>query len=269
MDFDNSFLLSFALDMTKIRYNESLVAERWNGVDSCLILGDAWKALHSLPDCSVQTVVTSPPYWSLRDYNIEGQIGLEPSVYTYIENLTRIFNEVMRVLKDDGTLWLNIGDSYTSGGRTWRAPDSKNKDRAMSVRPDTPEGLKPKELIGIPWRLAFALQSQGWYLRSDIIWEKPNCQPESVKDRPTKCHEHVFLFSKKEQYKYNIDAMKGPNGRRIRDVWAVNTKASRDTAGHIAVFPVDLVVPCILFGSDEGDVVFDPFIVYSCCCNQM
>lgn len=130
----------------------------------------------------------------------------------------------------------------------------------MSVRPDTPEGLKPKELIGVPWRLAFALQSRGWYLRSDIIWEKPNCQPESVKDRPTKCHEYLFLFSKNEKYKYYVDAQKGPNGRRVRDVWSINTKANKETSGHFAVYPIELIEPCILFGTNENDLILDPFM---------
>lgn len=227
---------------------------------SALVLGDVLRVLRMMPDGCAQTVVTSPPYWGLRDYHVDGQIGLESSVYEYIIALGLVFDEVRRVLKDDGTLWLNIGDSYTSGGRKWRAPDKKNKARGMSVRPDTPDGLKPKELIGVPWRLAMELQSRGWYLRSDIIWEKPNCQPESVRDRPTQCHEHVFLMSRSERYKYNIDAMKGPNGRRVRDVWSINTKTYKAASGHFAIFPIDLVVPCIRFGSDEGDLVLDPFM---------
>lgn len=227
---------------------------------SSLFLGDAKKYLDMMPNESVQSIITSPPYWALRDYNIRGQIGLEESVYKYIDTLADLFDQAKRVLKSDGTLWLNIGDSYTSGGRKWRAPDGKNKARAMSVRPDTPEGLKPKELIGVPWRLAFALQSRGWYLRSDIIWEKPNCQPESVKDRPTKCHEYLFLFSKNEKYKYYIDAKKGPNGRRVRDVWSINTKANKETSGHFAVYPIELIEPCILFGTNENDLILDPFM---------
>ena len=121
---------------------------------------------------------------------------MEDSLEIYLESLVAAFAQVWRVLKDDGTLWLNIGDVYTSGGRTWRAPDKKNPGRAMDVRPPTPAGLKPKDLIGVPWGLAFKLQESGWYLRSDVIWNRPNCQPESVKDRPTKSHEYVFLFSK-------------------------------------------------------------------------
>lgn len=227
---------------------------------SSLFLGDARKILARMPDESVQCVITSPPYWALRDYNIAGQIGLEESVYSYIDTLAELFDQVKRILKSDGTFWLNIGDSYTSGGRKWRAPDVKNKARAMTVRPDTPDGLKAKELIGVPWRLAFALQSRGWYLRSDVIWEKPNCQPESVKDRPTRCHEYLFLFSKNEKYKYDIDAKKGPNGRRVRDVWSVNTKANKETSGHFATYPLELIEPCILFGTSENDLILDPFM---------
>ena len=160
--------------------------------NSLLICGDAERAIAVVPAGAFQTCITSPPYWSLRDYKIAGQIGLEQSVAEYIDHLVRVFAGVMRTLREDGTLWVNIGDSYTSGGRTWRASDKKNPVRAMQVRPPTPDGLKPKDLIGIPWLLAFALQKQGWYLRADIIWNKPNCQPESVKDRPTRSHEYVF-----------------------------------------------------------------------------
>lgn len=227
---------------------------------SGVLLGDSFDILRLIPDSSVQTVITSPPYWGLRDYHISGQIGLEKSVYEYIDKLADLFDEVKRVLRDDGTLWLNIGDSYTSGGRKWRAPDGKNKARAMSVRPETPEGLKSKELIGVPWRLAFALQSRGWYLRSDIIWEKPNCQPESVKDRPTKCHEYLFLLTKSEHYKYHVNAVTGPNGRRVRDVWSINTRAYKAASGHFATYPIELVEPCIKFATDEDDLVLDPFL---------
>ncbi len=202
--------------------------------ESVLVLGDATKVLAAMPAASVQSVVTSPPYWSLRDYGIDGQVGLEDSVYDFVGRLVSMFEEVRRVLRDDGTLWLNIGDSYTSGGRTWRAPDRKNQARAMGVRPPTPDGLKPKDLIGVPWRLAFALQATGWFLRTDIVWNKPNCQPESVGDRPTRSHEFVFLFSKSERYKYNVDAVKGPNGRRLRSVWDIKTQAYPEAAGHFA-----------------------------------
>lgn len=226
--------------------------------ESALIRGDTEAVLASLPDCIFQSCITSPPYWSLRDYNIPGQIGLEDSVHAYVEHLAKIFAQVRRVLKDDGTLWLNIGDSYTSGGRTWRATDKKNPVRAMNVRPPTPEGLKSKDLIGVPWLLAFALQKEGWYLRADIIWNKPNCQPESVKDRPTRSHEYVFLFSKSERYRYDPTAVRGPNGRNLRTVWDVHTRPYPEA--HFATFPPKLVEPCIKLGSRESDLILDPFI---------
>jgi site-specific DNA-methyltransferase (cytosine-N4-specific) len=226
--------------------------------DSAVVIGDSAKVLARLPDGLAQACITSPPYWSLRNYHIAGQIGLEASVKEYIANLVGVFAEVRRALRDDGTLWLNIGDSFTSGGRTWRAPDKKNPVRAMEVRPPTPDGLKPKDLIGVPWRLAFALQEAGWYLRADIIWNKPNCQPESVKDRPTRSHEYVFLLSKSKDYTYNVDAIRGPNGRNLRTVWDINTQAYKDA--HFATFPPALVEPCLALSSSRGDLVLDPFM---------
>ena len=226
--------------------------------NSALICGDSESVLSKLPGNVFQTCVTSPPYWSLRDYSIPGQIGLEESVYAYIDHLAKVFSQVRRVLRDDGTLWLNIGDSYTSGGRTWRATDKKNPVRAMSVRPPTPEGLKPKDLIGVPWLIAFALQKEGWYLRADIIWNKPNCQPESVKDRPTRSHEYLFLFSKSEHYRYDHEAVRGPNGRNIRTVWDVYTRPYAEA--HFATFPPALVEPCLKLASSPSDLILDPFI---------
>jgi DNA modification methylase len=229
-----------------------------NNGNSALICGDTESMLAQLPGGIFQTCVTSPPYWSLRDYHIPGQIGLESTVYAYIEHLAKVFAQVRRVLKDDGTLWLNVGDSYTSGGRTWRATDKKNPIRAMSMRPPTPDGLKPKDLIGVPWLLAFALQKEGWFLRADIIWNKPNCQPESVKDRPTRSHEYVFLFSKSERYRYDHKAVRGPNDRNIRTVWDIHTRPYQEA--HFATFPPALVEPCIKIGSEPGDLILDPFI---------
>ncbi len=225
---------------------------------SCIVVGDSRKALAALPAQTFQCCVTSPPYWSLRDYGIDGQIGLEASLAAYIRDLVGVFEQVRRVLRDDGVLWLNIGDSYTSGGRTWRAPDRKNPGRAMNTRPPTPEGLKPKDLIGVPWRLAFAMQQSGWYLRSDTIWHKPNCQPESVKDRPTRSHEYLFLFSKSERYVYNSDTVRGPNERNLRTVWDIHTQGCKEA--HFATFPTALVEPCIGLGSNIGDLVLDPFL---------
>lgn len=225
---------------------------------SALVAGDSSTVLGRIPSGVFQSCITSPPYWSLRDYRIPGQIGLEPSLSDYLASLVKLFGEVYRVLRDDGTLWLNIGDSYTSGGRTWRAPDKKNQVRAMSTRPPTPDGLKAKDLIGVPWRLAFALQEAGWYLRTDIIWNKPNCQPESVKDRPTRSHEYIFLFSKSEQYAYHPDAVRGPNGRNVRSVWDINTQPYKDA--HFATFPPTLVEPCVALGTEAGDLILDPFL---------
>ncbi|MEO5534360.1 MAG: site-specific DNA-methyltransferase [Pseudolysinimonas sp.] len=228
--------------------------------ESVLVQGDAQAVLRAMPSKVVQTVVTSPPYWSLRDYGIGGQVGLEASVFDFIDRVAELFDDVQRVLRDDGTLWLNIGDSYTSGGRTWRAPDKKNVARAMSTRPGTPEGLKSKDLIGVPWRLAFALQERGWYLRSEIIWNKPNAQPESVRDRPTRSHETVFLLTKSEHYRYDVDAVRGPNDRRLRTVWDVPTQRVGEASGHFATFPSTLVEPCVALGSEPGDLVMDPFL---------
>jgi len=212
--------------------------------------------LQKLPSESVQCIVTSPPYWGLRDYGIEGQIGLEENLQQYINKLVAVFAEARRVLKRDGVLWLNIGDGYTSGNRGYRAPDKKNTARAMSVRPDTPEGLKAKDLLGIPWRLALALQADGWYLRDDIIWNKPNAMPESVKDRPTRSHEYIFMLTKKEKYYYDNQAVK-ENGRNRRTVWNVNTMPFPEA--HFATFPPALIRPCILSSSHIDDFVLDPF----------
>jgi site-specific DNA-methyltransferase (adenine-specific) len=228
---------------------------------SLLIEGDVRQVLPRLPSNSVQCVVTSPPYWGLRDYGIAGQIGLEETLGGFINTLTSVFAEVRRVLKDDGILWLNIGDGYTSGNRGWRAPDKKNPNRAMSVRPDNPPGLKDKELLGVPWRLAFALQESGWYLRSDIIWHKPNAMPESVKDRPTRAHEYLFMFTKRETYSYWPNAVleqtSSGGTRNRRSVWSINTAPSHGE--HIAGFPGDLVSPCILASTLPGQFVLDPF----------
>lgn len=229
-----------------------------------IIVGDVRKVLQGFPDGLFQCAVTSPPYWGLRDYGIDGQFGAEMDVRDYIKDLVELFREIRRVLADDGTFWLNIGDSYTSGGRTWRDEDAKNKGRGMSYRAPTPEGLKPKDLIGVPWRLAIALQEDGWYLRTDIIWNKPNCQPESVKDRPTRSHEYVFLFSKSEKYLYDWQAVMEPaldkaqKSKNRRSVWNINTEPYK--GAHFAVFPRQLARLCIQAGSRPGDRVLDPFL---------
>jgi len=226
--------------------------------ESTVYQGDAGSVLNQLPDDFFRCVVTSPPYWGLRDYGVDGQIGAENDPEEYVHKLTRIFDQVRRVLREDGTLWLNIGDSYTSGNRGYRAPDKKNPVRAMSYRPRTPKGLKPKDLVGIPWRLAFELQQSGWYLRADIIWEKPNAMPESVKDRPTRSHEYVFLFSKSLHYYYDSASVSEGNGRNKRSVWSIPTEPFPEA--HFATFPPALVEPCILAGTRPGDWVLDPFL---------
>ena len=231
--------------------------EHINLSSSMIIEGDSYVALQKLADNSVQCVVTSPPYWGLRDYGIDGQIGLEGQLQQYINNLLAVFREVKRILSSDGVLWLNIGDGYTSGNRGYRAPDKKNPARAMNVRPDTPTGLKPKDLLGVPWRLAFALQEDGWYLRSDIIWNKPNAMPESVKDRPTRAHEYVFMLTKNEKYFYDYQAMK-ENNRNRRTVWNINTFPFPDA--HFATFPPELILPCIMSSSRPNDFILDPFL---------
>jgi site-specific DNA-methyltransferase (cytosine-N4-specific) len=234
--------------------------KKWS--ESLVIHGDTRSIVNDLPDNFYSSCVTSPPYWGKRDYGYDEQIGAEESLNEYIQHLVSIFRIIKKKLKDNGTFWLNIGDSYTSGNRTWRAEDKKNPAREMSYRPRTPQGLKPKDLIGIPWRLAFALQADGWYLRSDIIWYKPNCQPESVKDRPTQSHEYIFLFSKSEDYYYDYENIKEPAAekgktRNKRSVWQVNTEPFPDA--HFATFPEELIKPIIQASSKEKEFILDPF----------
>lgn len=235
-----------------------------NTANRCeLLVGDARQLLMQMREGHFDCIVTSPPYWGLRDYGVPGQIGAETTVDEYIADLVRLFREARRTLANDGTLWLNIGDSYTSGGRTWRDADAKNKGRAMEYRAPTPDGLKPKDLIGVPWKLAFALQADGWYLRTDIVWNKPNCQPESVKDRPTRAHEYVFLFSKSEKYYYDWQAITEPTSdpkqksKNRRTVWNINTEPY--PGSHFAVYPRALVRLCVEAGSRENGRVLDPF----------
>ncbi len=231
--------------------------------ESLLICGDARRALGLLPSESVQTVVTSPPYWSLRDYQVERQIGRDDTLRAYVHSIVASFSELRRVLRTDGTVWLNVGDSYTSGNRRYRAPDRKNRARAMLVRPRTPEGLKPKDLVGVPWRIALALQDAGWWIRSEVIWYKPNAHPESVRDRPTKAHETVFLLSKEQNYYYNTGAIIGPNGRRLRTVWEIPTEPLKRANGpqddHPAMMPLTLARQCVAITSTPDSVVLDPY----------
>lgn len=178
-----------------------------------LLVGDVREQLRALPDTSAQCVVTSPPYWGLRDYGHEGQIGLERTPDAYVEQMVAVFREVRRVLKDDGTLWLNLGDTYAMdtkwGGKSGRRHTAE-REGAAAYRLPRSSGLKSKDLVGIPWRAAFALQADGWYLRNDIVWSKPNPMPESVTDRCTKSHEYIFLMAKSERYFYDADAVAEP-----------------------------------------------------------
>ena len=203
--------------------------------------GDVLTCLKSLPECSVQCVVTSPPYWGLRDYGVEGQIGLEPTPEEHVERMVEVFREVRRVLRDDGVLWLNYGDCYagsTTGADRPPEPGHTHEDSGRVKtgqenkhrRPDA--GLKPKDLVGMPWRIAFALQADGWYLRSDIIWSKPNPMPESVTDRPTKSHEYVFLLTKSSRYFYDHEAIKEPYAEStFKRAKSVNNAATRKDNG--------------------------------------
>jgi DNA modification methylase len=242
-------------------------------------------------------VVTSPPYWGLRDYGVAGQLGLEPTIGFYVEHMVEVFREVRRVLRDDGTLWLNLGDSYASSWSCSRRNQIGNgslADGKREARPPRLSGLKGKDLCGIPWRVAFALQDDGWFLRQDIIWSKLNPMPESVTDRCTKAHEYVFLLSRNERYFYDATAIAEPslnNGRVVnydgmqrncsvgdgvndrrtvmarpvevkptrnkRSVWDVATESFLEA--HFATMPTALVEPCILAGCPKGGMVLDPF----------
>ena len=263
-------------------------------VKDVILCGDVLEKLKELPAGSVQTVITSPPYWGLRDYGQPGQIGLEPTVAEYVADLVAVFREVKRVLKDDGTLWLNLGDSY------WRNPKRGNQEKgshaglhtgrtAAAAMQHRTFHLEEKNLVGVPWRVALALQEDGWILRCDIVWAKPNPMPESITDRPTRSHEFIFLFSKQKQYYYNNKAIEEPsvsdhpsgNGykrearksfdgrgsieqwqpkgtRNKRDVWTVAVKPFKEA--HFAVYPMELIRPCVLAGCPVGETVLDVFL---------
>jgi DNA modification methylase len=266
--------------------------------DAKILVGDVRDRLREVADGSIRTCVTSPPYWGLRDYGHDGQIGLEDSVTAYVDELVAVFREVRRVLADDGTLWLNLGDSYAGASlsrasNNGRAGFGNEREGTFSRLGD---GLKQKDLIGVPWRVAFALQADGWYLRQDIIWSKPNPMPESVTDRCTKAHEYVFLLSKSPKYFFDNEAIKEPlaqssisrlaqdinnqpgsdrahaggksngpmkafgdveGGRNRRSVWNIGVASFKDA--HFAVMPEALAEPCVLAGSAPGDTVLDPF----------
>ena len=257
-----------------------------------IIHADAVGGLKTIPDGVVNTCITSPPYYRLRDYGVDGQIGLEDTPEAYIERLVTVFREVKRVLRDDGTLWVVINDSYNGSGK-----GGGNKNTAVCTKPTSLASMKPKDMIGIPWMLAFALRDDGWYLRNDIIWQKPNAMPESVCDRCTNSYEHIFLLSKSKTYYFDNESIKEPassygddkyNGdiryggkkytadptvfnrtksgkmyhkrekRNKRDVWTVATTPY--SKAHFATFPIELIRPCILAGCPVGGIVLDPFI---------
>jgi DNA modification methylase len=260
----------------------------------CRTIMDQWIA----EGVKVQTCVTSPPYFGLRDYGNSGQIGLEQTVDDYVAAIVGVFKRVKDLLADDGTLWLNLGDSYYNyrGGKGQAlvkqtvSNNLQDLPQVCARRGNKQEGLKEKDLIGIPWRVAFALQADGWYLRQDIIWHKPNPMPESVKDRCTKSHEYIFLLTKNSKYYFDNEAIKEPvkedwgtrdrtDGKyhnegsglsphsgleksyemaNKRSVWTVTTKPF--VGAHFATFPMDLIEPCILAGSRPKDIVFDPFM---------
>jgi DNA modification methylase len=258
-------------------------------------VGDALEVLKTLPSESVQTCITSPPYFGLRDYGNENQIGAQQTLKEYIQSLVNVFNEVKRVLKPSGTLWLNLGDSYSVGGSGGCSGKSTllgftgdhvklAQLKAKSYTRKTEAGYRPKNLLGVPWKVAFSLQDNGWNLRQDIIWHKPNPMPESVRDRFTKSHEYIFFFSKSQKYFFDYESATEPagfddgskimrrdfagkhkekafkimNGVRLkRDVWTVPPAQFKEL--HFATFPEKLILPCVLCGSSIGETILDPF----------
>ena len=230
-----------------------------------ILFGDCRETLKEF-DEKARMCVTSPPYYGLRDYGgEENQIGQEQTPDEFIDQLVNVFKEVRNVLTDDGTCWVNLGDSYYNyrpgkGQGLVKQTVSNTKQDLPDVCPrrgNKIEGLKEKDLIGIPWLFAFAMRNDGWYLRQDIIWHKPNPMPESVRDRCTKAHEYMFLFSKNQNYYFDVDAIKEPT-RRKRSVWNVQVRPYKGS--HFAVYPPDLIEPCVLAGSEENDIVLDPFM---------
>lgn len=250
-----------------------------------ILVGDALEKLKTMPDQSVHCCVTSPPYYGLRDYGVEGQMGLEKTPEEYVAKMVEVFREVRRVLRDDGTLWLNLGDSYANSGMGGNPDESRHRKQATNAG-SLIAGRRgqAKQLLGIPWRVAFALQSDGWILRQDIIWHKPNPMPESVNDRCTKAHEYLFLLAKSQRYYFDSEAMKEPamyagkprggstkryeqneagmdnkfyETRNRRSVWSIIPCSYK--GAHFAVFPPALIEPCIKAGCPVDGTVLDPF----------
>lgn len=238
-----------------------------------LLIGDIREKIKEIESESVQAIVTSPPYWGLRDYDNSGQIGQEESPEKFVEELVKTFSGLKRVLKKDGTFWLNLGDTYFGAkGGHWDSSNSiTNSETGTNYRmsraaPPPHPYLKTKDLVGIPWRVAFGMQQDGWYLRNDVIWHKPNPMPEAVRDRCAKSHEHIFLFSKSPKYYFDDKAIaepssdiNSPNETKVRrDVWTLNTSTYK--GAHFAVFPMEIPELCIKAGSKEGDLILDPFM---------
>jgi DNA modification methylase len=237
-----------------------------------ILNGDCIEMMRTLHDQSVNCCVTSPPYYGLRDYGHDGQIGLEETPDAFVQKLVEVFREVKRVLRDDGTLWVNLGDTYSA--TRWSSGGGQgingNNDEHRSMQHQKNSGLPDKNLIGIPWKFAFAMQSDGWFLRQDIIWHKPMTMPEPVKDRCVRAHEYIFLLSKKANYYFDHESIQEPvkgvtisaTGKEYtmankRDVWSVSPK--RYEGAHFATYPPELIKPCILAGCPKGGVVLDPF----------
>ncbi len=231
--------------------------------DLQLLNGDSLRILPNLTAESVQSCVTSPPYWGLRDYDHPAQIGAESSPEIYVENLVQIFREVRRVLRKDGTVWLNVGDGYARNGGVGKpgpnAAVGNTKKLIQKRNCKVPDiwGLKDRDLFGMPWRVAFALQEDGWILRSKITWVKKNPMPESVKNRPTNATEEIFLFSKSPKYFYDPDGVREESGANLRNYWILGPDSQRN--GHPATFPRELARRCILLGSRKNDLILDPF----------
>lgn len=246
----------------EIKYKNFFNTEmQFDGIQ--ILTGDCREILVDIPSESVQCCITSPPYWGLRDYGHELQIGAESTPEKYVKHLVEIFREVSRVLRKDGTLWLNIGDGYARNGGTGNCGpnaivgNTKKLIQKRNCKVPKCWGLKDRDLMGLPWRVAFALQEDGWILRSKITWLKKAPMPESVKNRPSNATEEIFLMTKTSSYYYDYKGVRESSGANLRNCWRLGPDAS--SKGHPAAFPRELARRCILLGSQSGDVILDPF----------